>query len=141
MIGLGDACGHPQEDALRSQIQDTVSTQGEAGQAILQNSRRAVVTENPPIGGEPRMQGQPQQSIFRAGEDIQCTGRFQAVTAGIPDSDPAPTFRQNHASIGRHIEGDGLAQSFGQHGALQSGGGLCGSRIGHGEPASSKQST
>ena len=84
------------------------------------------------------MQGQPQQSIFRTGEDIQCTGRFQAVTAGIPDSDPSPTFRQNHASIGRHIEGDRLAQAFGQHGALQSGGGLCGSRIGHGEPASSE---
>jgi hypothetical protein len=78
------------------------------------------------------MQGQPQQSILRAGKDAQYTGRFQAVTAGIPDSDPAPTFRQNHASIGRHIEGDGLAQAFGQHGALQSGGGLCGSRIGHG---------
>jgi hypothetical protein len=100
-----------------------------------------VVTENPPIGDETWMQGQPQQSIFRARKDAQYTGRFQAITAGIPDGDPAPTFRQNHAPIGRHIEGDGLAQAFGQHGALQSGGGLYGSHIGHGQPASSEQRT
>jgi len=131
MVGLGNARGHPQENALRSQIQHPTSgpvLKREAGQAVFQDTRRAVVTKNPSIGDKAWMQRQSQQPVLWTREDGQGTHRFETKASGIPDRDATPTFSQHHTAIAGDIECNGLAQPVSQHAALKPRLGLRGRR-------------